>query len=1204
MGLQIKFDVNNLPIPPTFILAHRNGDVIGKLDNISNIHLGDSLNGTPEISFDIKKYKNGVICNVWFDIKDFKIVYCREWNMWFQVKVKYTEEEDILKSVILSRLAESELSQINVYGLEINTENDINRDDYNENTPTVIFNPVHPEISLLHRLFEKAPHYKIIHCDSSIANMVRTFSWDSKSIQECLNELSQELNCIVDYLTYNDEEGHIVRGISIYDLESNCLNEECNYYKENGRMYRGEFTDVCPHCGSSNITEGYGEDTTIFLSRDCLAENISLETTTESVKNCFRLFAGDDLMTATITNCMPNGSGYLWYFSDEFKNDMPVELVEKLNQYEQLLEYYNNQHITVLNEDNTEKYNNLIDKYKIFNSDLSYIPLNITGYLNLIKHYYATIDLSLYLQSSLMPNWEISDTNAILQAQQLQNKGIITVAVKDSSYISEATANSVILNYAKLLIDSRYKIKVNESMLDNNIWQGNFVITNYSNDEDTAITTDFIININDEYEQYVQQQVQVALKEYQESENPYDIETIFKKDYESFALELKKYSLDYLQIFYNACQSVINILIEQGVANENGWIETDSDLYNDLYIPYYNKLSLIENEIQVRENEIKVITGDYDSEGYIIQNGIQNYLDSAISTIQIILDLQNYLGNDLWLSFCSYIREDKYVNENYISDGLTNSELFDNAKEFIERASKDIIKSSNLQHKITANLKNLLVIKDFKKLVNYFKCGNWLRIKVENDIYKLRLLAYDMGFNDLSNINVEFSDVTFIKDGYTDIESILEKANSMATNYASISRQAIKGNKSAQQINDWINNGLSLTKSKIIDNADNQEQTWDSHGMLFKKYNPDIDNYDDSQVKIINKGIYFTNDNWRTAKVGLGNYTFYNPATKRTEEAYGLIADTIVGNIILAENVGIYNRNDSMTMDENGLIITSNSNDNNANLFTIRKKYTSSFKQAEIYVSMLKSISIISQDYDIDFTINSLSILNEYLEYISSLKIDEENIFIKDDNDNIIPNDSLSSKTGYTETVYIYNIIADKINNLTNGVEIDTDAFEDLLYIDDKGELVINGSIRINTGNETLDLKNYFQSEDMQEQLNNMIQEQVNLKSNSIADQYAEQMKNLEDTLNGYETAFGQYLSYTAEEGLRLGATSSDFYTLIDNQGMYFKNKNVKVAYINNTQLYIPNAVITTSLTLGNYFLSVRKSGGVSLVYGKNGLEV
>lgn len=117
----------------------------------------------------------------------------------------------------------------------------------------------------------------------------------------------------------------------------------------------------------------------------------------------------------------------------------------------------------------------------------------------------------------------------------------------------------------------------------------------------------------------------------------------------------------------------------------------------------------------------------------MISDGLQTVIDKERTAIQNTLNFQSFLGEKLWLEFSGYRREDTYQNDNYISDGLNNAELFDHALEFINVAKKDIFRSATLQHTITASLKNLLTMKEFLQIVDYFEVGNWIRIRVDND---------------------------------------------------------------------------------------------------------------------------------------------------------------------------------------------------------------------------------------------------------------------------------------------------------------------------------------------------------------------------------------------------------------------------------------------------------------------------------------
>ena len=285
-----------------------------------------------------------------------------------------------------------------------------------------------PKGSLLNRLLnDKVPHYRIVHVDDSIKNLQRTFSFNNTSIYDAFQEIAEEIHCLFIFRVYK-ENNILIRTISVYDLESKCT--ECGY--------RGEFVGRCPKCNSDIINEGYGKDTTIFVSKENLSENISYSTDVDSVKNCFKLESGDADMDAAIINCNPSGSDYLQYITDAEKEDMSEELVNKLNSYDVKTHYYTNEYQFHLNTNIINSYNQLVNKYKSFNDTLEEIKNPLTGYRSLMKVYYDTIDFSGYLQNSLMPSVTISETSAEKQIALLTPSNLSPVSLENINYISLA----------------------------------------------------------------------------------------------------------------------------------------------------------------------------------------------------------------------------------------------------------------------------------------------------------------------------------------------------------------------------------------------------------------------------------------------------------------------------------------------------------------------------------------------------------------------------------------------------------------------------------------------------------------------------------------------------------------------------------------------------------------------------------------------
>ena len=321
-----------------------------------------------------------------------------------------------------------------------------------------------------------------------------------------------------------------------------------------------------------------------------------------------------------------------------------------------------------------------------------------------------------------------------------------------------------------------------------------------------------------------------------------------------------------------------------------------------------------------------------------MQDGVQIEIERIITEVQDALNFKNYIGIDLYKEFSSFIRMDKFSNDNYISDGLNNTDLMKNAIEFITVATKELFKSATLQHSITGTIKNFLRMKEFEPVTNNFKNGNWICVGIDDKVYQLRIIEYEIDFSDTQNISVTFSDIIKLPDGMSYYERLEEVASKMATSYNGVVRQSTINTDFKNKMNEMIAKGLSMTNTKIVSNADNQDITWDEHGLLCREYDDIISDYTDSQLKIINHGIYITDDNWKTARAGIGNFIYYDPKDRTYKESYGVIADTLVSNLILTSEVGIYNEEKSIEMAKDGIIVTTNTM--NKNVFTIRKEIT------------------------------------------------------------------------------------------------------------------------------------------------------------------------------------------------------------------------------------------------------------------------
>lgn len=960
------------------IVMSKSGQKYGVIEDVPNFNHTHPLSDVSEISFDYYKELDGKLQPVWNELKDFRLVYLPACNLFYEITVQIDEGNDCIKHISGLHANEAELGQLMLYEVEINTEDDIDRDDY---VTTKFYDEENPSGSLLHRiLHDKAPYYEIIHVDDSLKNIQRQFSFDGTSVYDAFMDVAEEVECLFVFgLGANDGTYH--RTVAVYDLLDYC--PTCGK--------RGNYSDgVCTECGETQgIVHGYGEDTNIYIDVENIADSITYTTNTDEVKNCFRLEGGDEDMTAAIRAVTPSGSNYMWFITDDMKADMSAMLVNRLNQYDELYNSYINDMAIEYPAQQYSAYETIAEKYQNYSSEDYRILNNVaSGYAQLTEDYYKAIDFYSFINTTMMPySSVVIDTSAREQIEKLTVASMSPIGVTNPETLSNTTSATAVRDYARVYVDtSLYKVQANTTSYTNNTWVGTIIVTAYADAEDTA-SVSLTIEFNNDEVTFVKQKIEKAMAQ-NEAQDIGAVDLLKKDDLSYIESRLTNYSIASLDMLSSICQSALDVMIEQGLGEE------DNRNYSTMYYPYYQKMNLIQSALIEREEELSTI------------NAFIEELASIRETINNNLNMQTFLGETLWNELSYYRREDSYSNENFISDGLTDSELIQQAKLFYDNAQKELIKSATLQHSISASLRDFLLYAEYDDDAKLeFITGNWIRIRADEKIYKLRLTNWEIDYSSPLSLSVEFSDVVYGGNYVSDVASVVSQARSMATTYSYTQRQAEKGAKASQVINSKRLYDFDILGTKVIPDTNTQNMVYDEHGLLMRSKNDLDDDYESEQIKLLNKGIYYTNDNWETVKAGLGHFSYIDPQTGQKVDGYGVIAETIVGKIILGNNVGIYNADNSFTVDENGITITARPDADNSSLFTIQKDNGDGSATRFIYM-----------DSDGD------------------LKISGHNITIGGDGD-VIPLDT-----------YIDNTIDDAIGDIAEVVHVEIESSTGLIF--------------------------------------------------------------------------------------------------------------------------------------------------------------
>lgn len=938
---------------PTLILssvAHKHYGVINNVDQ-STISFNFNMNSSQEVSFEVYKELNGIECDLWDKIVSLRYVYIPEHDEYYKMDVTIDEGDKTVKKCTLSSASEYELGNKYINFLGINDDTDFDFEDYYYNpdqyATTVFYVPNaiaegKQDQSLLHRLLKDfAPDWQVGVVDETLWNIQRTFTVTGQSVYDFLtNTVAKEFDCLFKFDSVN-------RIISAYDLLNTCT--------AHTPYYRGNFTNVCPKCNSSeHIIKGYGKDTGIYISYENYSENMTVDGDENNVKNCFYVTGGDDAMTAFIKLSNPNYSNFIYNFSQMDYDDMPEELVTRLEEYK--TEY--NDKLPEF-QGYVEEYSSMLSQYywyktsmmprsnstkwqrntqyvgndpnaRVFTSTLPawcYLQCVETGWSGNLEFDCSSVVVDQIIvekEPAHLPavTWKvcknITDTSSAEQQagvirsylNNASNKILFLDNIPETDPVTVATTTVAtnVKNIAALAINSFYRVETingepgtlsNIVRVNNKImsatWTGKLKITSVNNADDIYIPQEagqyFTASLKacqnrDDYLKYQNNKVAARASK---DDNTYT--TIFKvTDNNEFRTALTTYSLDRLTSFYQTYNDILSVLDDQHI-NDPNYKFHGYELYDDIYAPYVEKRNIISEEISRRQKTVN----NYDT--------LYKAAKAKMKTVSDQLQLKNFLGDTLYKTFHSYLRIGTYQNSNYIAGDQSDALVLSDANRVMELAQEELQKACELQYTLSDSLHNLLNTDGFSNFRDDFEIGDYIICRVDDELYRLRLIQVQYTYDKPEDLAVTFSNVTKISNYFSDVQSVLNQAQTMSNSYDIVEHQVDKNTYTTTTVDDWLNNGLNTTISRVKSNVQEEVEITNT-GILCRSKDDLGETYSNEQFRIQHNIMAFTSDNWNTVKTALGksDYSVYNAQADevQTLSGYGLQTEYVVSGYVTA----------------------------------------------------------------------------------------------------------------------------------------------------------------------------------------------------------------------------------------------------------------------------------------------------------------
>lgn len=953
-------------IQPQVFLCNRQLDKLGELYPVLDLRIKAALNGADEISFRLPK-KEG---NLYDSLKDYSVVFVAGFG-YFEVSPTVSDTFTSIKNVQGSSLGEAELSQL-FCTLECNTDqvmsNFLTLHPGQKYIPTVLYSE-DTKYSLLHKILENAPNYSVGNVDDTLRHVQRTYSFSNKDIISCFSEIAEEIGCIFEVDVNKNDDGIVEKTVNVYDAQycTNCKS-------------RHIINGVCQDCQSTNIA-GIGSDTTIQISTDNLSDEITISPD-GNMKNCFIIEGGDDMINNAITGIMPSGTNKLIQFSEDTLSAFSPLLQKKYKEYVASVNLIKNRYAKTLEIQysildlilylQSGRMPNVIETKRKLDEEAMHIitqfKLNFSNGLawrdkddkspknSMVKQALSLFmdrGYSLKLENGSYNRTSMRWTGNIILYESANYNSTATISVSETNSTitySDSQHTETVGFYIKFSDHSKTYMQLMTAITEKKF------IEDRNNPKEWG---NYSLNRLASYESAYQACKEVLEEIKNESSLPSVKKTADNMiaEYNTSIKEISNYMVGLKDMVYHLYCYLSNSDEARSLIPSSQDINFSSTprVFKDTKKAFRNMVHYIwygtwegGSEHQATDHPLhckdcgstnvtltscnqckhthivtygtlaEAVYNDY------VQFGSTGSLESQREATRNAYKLNHFLGDDLYKELCSFLREDTYSNTNFISDGLSNSELIAKAKSLIERAQQELAKACISQHTLSGNVYAFVAYSklnpdDFpiQDVYREFRLGNFMWYFTEDGHpYKLRLSSEEFSWTSSgAELTVEFTDVIEYKDGgISDLASLMQSFGNLSTSFHSVMKQAEQGVKANNTFTAIKNRGLHSALANVLNARDIDVQI-DDRGITLRRFDYDLDDYSPYQMKLVNRNIVMTENNWDSASlaIGLGRYN--------NELVYGVWANLLVGDLTITKELHVKNENNSIIIDEHGITL-------------------------------------------------------------------------------------------------------------------------------------------------------------------------------------------------------------------------------------------------------------------------------------------
>ena len=397
-----------------------------------------------------------------------------------------------------------------------------------------------------------------------------------------------------------------------------------------------------------------------------------------------------------------------------------------------------------------------------------------------------------------------------------------------------------------------------------------------------------------------------------------------------------------------------------------GWSDKNNENYG-----YYYPVLLFINSINTAISQRDTKIAEYNQQKLVFQN---NNI-----TISNELAMDNNFTESQLIRLSAFLREDELHLDDIIETSQDDiSSSFKVKQDAMESGRIELQKLCQPQLQFSMTMANIYALPAFEPIIHQFQLGKVIKVCLRPDYIKQsRLLQVDINFDDFSDFSCEFGELTSLRTQSDIHADLLSQAITAGKSVATNSSYWTYGSDTATATDLKIQQGLldATTQIKAIDGT--QGVVIDKYGIRMQAIDPTTGEIAPEQGWITNNKFLYTDDGFKTTKSVFGKYTYGD------NEYYGILAEALVGSLIVGSNIEIGNNSGTLKFDDKGFSVTNGATTFQADPNSQQLINISNGTDSLFYVDSSGQIHITGDGQGLDISENtSISAINQTTEEI------------------------------------------------------------------------------------------------------------------------------------------------------------------------------------------------------------------------------